>query len=63
MRYYNENPQVTYWKEKFQMTVKEFDDMVNEFNKNVNDYNELENKILSFNALPWYKKMFYKFNI
>lgn len=63
MRYYNENPQVTRWKELYGDLVKKYNKLAEDSNQDVRDYNELVDKIESFNSLPWYKKMFYKFDI
>ena len=46
MKYYNENPQVTYWREKYEREVDEYNHMVNDYNKNVDDYNKFEEKVL-----------------
>lgn len=67
MRYYNENPQVTLWREKA-FKVKELFDIyragAEKYNKSiVNALNDLTDEARSFNSLPWYKKLFYKFNI
>ena len=74
MRYYNENPQVTYWREKYEESQRMYDvlkDSVDDFIMDV-QYEKDQRKIVEFrvkdaleefNALPWYKKMFYNFNI
>lgn len=70
-RYYNENPQVRHWMEKCAMLQQELD-IVNEetelLKQNyIADMKEIKKAAISlfekFNALPWYKKMFYKFEI
>ena len=66
-RYYNENPQVTLWKDKAFKTkelfdkYKEFEEIYNE--KIVNSLNDLTDEARRFNALPWYKKIFFKFKL
>jgi hypothetical protein len=64
-RYYNENPQVTLWREKAFKTKSLFDQYRNTaeaYNKRiVNALNDLTEEMKHFNSLPWYKKMFYKF--
>lgn len=70
MRYYNENPQVVHWMEKCAMLQQELD-ILNEERTGLmfwkNEYRNLgkymEGKFKHFNSLPWYKKMFYKFNV
>lgn len=67
MRYYNENPQVTLWKEKA-FKVKEIFDKYKEFAEKYNEsivksLNDITDEARLFNSLPWYKKMFYKFKI
>ena len=70
MRYYNENPQVTHWMGKCATLQQELD-MLQErhkelvgLNKNlIPMFQNLIDKIEKFNSLPWYKKMFYRFNL
>lgn len=70
MRYYNENPQVLHWMEKCATLQQELD-ILNEERASLmflkNEYRNLrkymEGKFNHFNSLPWYKKMFYKFNV
>lgn len=67
MRYYNENPQVTLWKEKA-FKAKEIFDKYKEFAEKYNEsivksLNDITDEARFFNSLPWYKKMFYKFKI
>ena len=103
--YFNENPQVTLWREiamesqkisrdsiriakEAQLEAKEFKELLDRSNAKMEDYKELcaefckisdESNSISkscndrakafvslirkFNSLPWYKKMFYKFEI
>ena len=84
MRYYNENPQVTYWKERCEEVVSNWDSMVDKYNSMVDTLEKYEldfedfiedrkklwekldnyrNTLKTFNSLPWYKKMFYKFKL
>ena len=85
MRYYNENPQVALWREKFEKLKVENEELKDEnvrLTLEAVQYREqLEDLILkqkkeeedtreravryvaAFNAIPWYKKMFYKFKI
>lgn len=85
MRYYNENPQVTLWREKFEKLKVETEQLKDEnaslMLEAVQYRNQLEEIILKqkkeeedtrqraarfvelFNAIPWYKKMFYKFKV
>ena len=68
MRYYfNENPQVTLWREKaFEIRgqFKEYKKVAEVYNQRiVDELNDLTGKIRHFNSLPWYKKMFYKFDV
>lgn len=57
MRYYNENPQVTALKEAHQKEVKLIKEAILILD------NTYRKKLEEFNSLPWYKKMFYKFEI
>lgn len=82
--YFNENPQVTYCRNKFEKAVSDWDDIVDKYNSMVDTIEKYEcvfedfiegrkelwekldnyrNKIKSFNSLPWYKKMFFKFDV
>ena len=61
--YFNENPQVAIWQDK---AFKNQQLMV--AYKNSRDVERRINQILvdkmnKFNSLPWYKKLFYKFNV
>lgn len=70
IRYENQNPQYIALLEKIEeldkklgqvMVEKEISLGVNRtYNKIINDYQE---EIKRFNALPWYKKMNYKFEL
>ena len=69
-RYYNENPQVTFWREqaKKHEDVKLFLEMAYDhevdYNKRLVEKLKQEKKAMrDFNSLPWYKKMFFKFKI
>ena len=65
--YFNENPQVEMWKEKAFKTKELFDayregaELWNE--KIVEALNELTDEVRRFNELPWWKKMFFKFDV
>ena len=57
MRYYNENPQVTALKE---LLEKELDVMKKAILLVEKTYRK---RMSEFNKLPWYKKMFFKFEV
>lgn len=68
--YFNENPQTRYWMGKCAILQQELDIA----NETINQKKEIDlyfiemhqlikDKMRDFNALPWYKKMFYKFKI
>ena len=65
--YYNENPQVTLWREKTLKIKSLFDEYRNTaeiYNESiVNALSDLTDEVRMFNSLPWYKKMFFKFKI
>jgi hypothetical protein len=66
-RYYNENPQVTLWKEKA-FKIKSLFDQYKSFAEEYNEsiikaLNDLTDEARRFNSLPWYKKLFYKFGV
>lgn len=42
MRYYNENPQVTYWKERYEEVVSNWDSMVDKYNSMVDTLEKYE---------------------
>ena len=65
-----ENPQVTFWKEQAKKIgdVKMFLEMAYEhevdYNKRLVEKLRQKNKAMKdFNALPWWKKMFFKFDV
>lgn len=69
-RYYNENPQVTYWREKCEKLQEELDILYEERAGLVfwkNEYRNLgtymDGKFKYFNSLPWYRKIFFKFDV
>lgn len=73
-RYYNENPQVMHWMEKCAVLQQKLDLLVEDYNTLEEGYNfwkveslRLEQRAQAafkhFNSLPWYKKMFFKFEI
>lgn len=39
--YFNENPQVTYWRSKFEKVVSDWDDMVDKYNSMVDTWNNM----------------------
>ena len=65
--YFNENPQVMLWKEKafkakslfgqYRRTAEKYNESI------VNALNDLTDEVRQFNSLPWYKKMFFKFEV
>ena len=55
--YYNENPQVVALKEAHKKEIKDLKDAIRLVDKTY------RKKMLDFNKLPWYKKMFFKFEI
>jgi len=68
--YFNENPQVTQWMEKYEKLQEELDCTIDQLETMAccKVYTEerlesVKDKIKRFNALPWYKKMFYKFEL
>ena len=74
MRYYNENPQVRYWMGKCAILQQELDKLNDELSEVKqsrdfwkNDIINTEERIIKafkrFNALPWYKKAFFKFKV
>jgi hypothetical protein len=68
--YHNENPQVRHWMGKCAMLQQELD-TANEtiIQKKriglhfIEKCQLMKERMSDFNSLPWYKKMFYKFNI
>lgn len=68
--YFNENPQATQWREKYEKLQEELDCAIDQLETlaccKVYTEERLEavkDKIMKFNRLPWYKKMFYKFKL
>ena len=65
--YFNENPQVMLWKEKAFKAKSLFDQYrrtAEKYNESiVNALNDLTDEVRQFNSLPWYKKMFFKFDV
>lgn len=65
--YFNENPQVTFWREKVFNVMRlfgEYKETAERYNESiVNALNNMTDEVRIFNSLPWYKKMFYKFLI
>lgn len=65
--YFNENPQVTFWREKAFNVMRlfgEYKETAERYNESiVNALNNMTDEVRIFNSLPWYKKMFYKFLI
>ena len=71
MQYYNENPQVTYWREKYE-DMKARNEMLLKSAEGYRNYSEKElgymarenirliGKITEYNLLPWYKRIFKK---
>ena len=66
--YFNENPQVTQWREKYEKIEEELDCAIDQLETlacgrvyTEEILEELKDKIMKFNRLPWYKKMFFKF--
>ena len=68
--YHNENPQVELWKEQarrvqelmidYKAKIDLYKAVAEDLSK---DIKELNNQARVFNSLPWYKKVFYKFDI
>lgn len=67
MRYHNQTPQVTALLEKIEEQEKVIKslkyDLEIENSKYFFLYQDLKIQVDVFNAMPWYMKMFYKFNI
>jgi glyceraldehyde-3-phosphate dehydrogenase/erythrose-4-phosphate dehydrogenase len=68
--YFNENPQVTLWREqaKKHEDVKLFLEIAYDhevdYNKRLVEKLKQEKKAMrDFNSLPWWRKMFYKFRL
>lgn len=56
-RYYNENPQVTALKEAHEKEIKNLKEAILTVDKTY------RKKLVEFNSLPWYRKIFYKFKL
>ena len=56
-RYYNENPQVTALKELWEKDLECSKKAILVIDKSY------RKKLSEFNKLPWYKKMFFKFDV
>ena len=68
--YFNENPQVTQWREKYEKLEEELDCAIDQLAtmayckaRTEKRLEELKDKIMRFNRLPWYKKMFFRFEV
>ena len=68
--YFNENPQVTQWRKKCEKLQEELDCAIDQLETlacgrvyTEELLEELKDEIKNFNRLPWYKKMFYKFEV
>lgn len=68
--YHNENPQVRHWMGKCALLQEELDCAIDQLEtmaccKGYTEkrLEELKYEIKRFNVLPWYKKMFYKFDV
>lgn len=69
-RYYNENPQVRHWmgkcatlQQELDMACSEIKILKQELTFAEYDLDLYRRETKEFDNLPWYKKMFYKFNI
>lgn len=74
MKVYNENPQVTFWKERYEHLKEEHFKLLDDYESVSDsiDYFKYQSDLIKerteetfrfFNFLPWYKKMFYKFKV
>ena len=68
--YFNESPQVTMWREKCEKLQEELDCAIDQLETLAcckyyaeKRLEEVKNKMIRFNSLPWYKKMFFKFDV
>lgn len=68
--YFNENPQVALWRKKCEKLQEELDCAIDQLETMAcckvyaeERLDASKDKIMKFNQLPWYKKMFYKFKI
>ena len=73
-RYYNENPQVTLWREKYEQQLEDYYKLMCEFEDVSDSIDYVKHEVeqttarakeafQNFNSLPWFRKMFYRFNI
>lgn len=63
MKYYNQNPQILYWKEKYEQLKIDLDLSIQLLQEDNIRLSEENYRLKKYNKLPWYKKMFYKFKI
>ena len=68
--YFNENPQVRHWMGKCAKLEQEIDILHEQLKASevclecwFKEIQELKERVEFFNALPWYKKIFFKFKI
>ena len=68
--YFNENPQATQWREKYEKLQEELDCAIDQLETMAcgrvyteEILEELKDKIMNFNRLPWYRKCFFKFDV
>lgn len=68
--YFNENPQATQWREKYEKLEEELDCAIDQLETlacckvyTEEILEELKDKIMNFNRLPWYRKCFFKFDV
>lgn len=78
-RYYNENPQVAWWREKAEQAQKDYNTCISliehlkidylkgkveaETRRADSNFDIFRGETRYFNSLSWYKKMFYKFKL
>ena len=74
MKVYNENPQVTFWRERYEHLKEEHFKLLDDYESVSDsiDYFKYQSDLIKerteetfrlFNSFPWYKKMFYKFKV
>lgn len=61
--YFNENPQATYHLNKIEALERELEFATRYNDMLIRQYNTMSEQVDTFNSLPWYKKIFYKFNV
>ena len=68
--YFNENPQVRHWMGKCAILQQELDIANETINQKkiiglhfLEKYKFIKDEVRGFNALPWWRKMFYKFKL